>query len=259
MCKTVTKKSQISGLVITLNEENNIADCIKSLQCVCDDIVIVDSFSTDNTAAIAKQLGATVLVQKFLGDGPQRSAGLPHCKHEWILNLDADERLEKDCVDFIRSLNLKTLPTDVYEFRRLNYIGNKLTRHAGQYPDYVARLFNKTSANFSNKQTHTKVQGHSHIKVNAHITHYSYTDYADLYTRQCRYAVQMGKELGKTNQSFISPFSPIIHGTWSFFRHFLLKKGFLAGFLGLNISMAKSMGSFIKYVVAIDQQKKRSR
>ena len=110
------------------------------------------------------------------------------------------------------------------------------------YPDYVARLFNKKTANFSNKQTHTKVQGLCHKRLNAHITHYSYSDYADLFARQCKYATQTGRELGESSHP-ISPVSPVIHGTWSFFRHYFLKKGFLAGHLGLNISMAKSMNA----------------
>lgn len=258
MTSTAPLSKPISGLVITFNEEKNIENCIKSLQCVCDDIVIVDSLSSDNTVALAKQLGATVVEQKFLGDGPQRSAGLPYCKHDWILNLDADERLEDDCIKVIKTLDFNKSTTDVYELRRHNYIGDKLTLYAGQYPDYVARLFNKKTANFSNKQTHTKVQGLCHKRLNAHITHYSYSDYADLFARQCKYATQTGRELGESSHP-ISPVSPVIHGTWSFFRHYFLKKGFLAGHLGLNISMAKSMGSFLKYVVAIDSRNKKNR
>ena len=244
----------ISGLIITLNEEKNIEDCIKSLFKVCDDIVVVDSFSSDKTSEIAKKLGATVVLQKFLGDGPQRSVGLHYCKHDWVLNLDADERLEKDCIEAIENLNLINSSCDVYEFKRNNYIGKKLTKYAGQYPDYVARLFNKSTADFTPKKTHTKVIGHSSKKINAHITHYSYSDYADLFTRQCKYATQIGKELGKSKKN-IPSYSPILHCTWSFIRHFILKRGFLAGYLGLNISIAKSLGSYIKYVVAIDTQK----
>ena len=79
----------ISGLVITLNEAHNITDCIRSMKRICDDIVVVDSGSTDGTIELAREHGALVIVQKpFLGDGLQRSLGLPHCRHQWVLNLE---------------------------------------------------------------------------------------------------------------------------------------------------------------------------
>ena len=91
----------ISGLVITFNEEKNIGKCIDALFEVCDEVIIVDSLSTDNTVKIAEEKGAKVISQKFLGDGPQRTHGLPFCKNDWILNLDADEFLDKDAKEFI--------------------------------------------------------------------------------------------------------------------------------------------------------------
>lgn len=122
----------ISGLVITFNEEANIRDSILSLKTVCDDIVVVDSCFQDNTVEIAKSLGATVLIQPFLGDGPQCIFGLPHCQHPWVLNLDADERLEDDAIVAIKQLSLGQDGVDVYELRRNNYIGDRLTHLAGQ-------------------------------------------------------------------------------------------------------------------------------
>jgi len=91
----------ISGLVITFNEEKNIGKCIDALFKVCDEVIIVDSKSKDETVAIAESKGAKVISQAFLGDGPQRIVGLPYCKNNWILNLDADEFLDKDAIAFI--------------------------------------------------------------------------------------------------------------------------------------------------------------
>lgn len=107
--------TQISGLVITLNEAHNIVDCLRSMRKPCDDIVVVDSGSSDGTVELARQEGATVIVQvPFLGDGPQRSHGLPY-RHAWVLNLDADERLEQDLIDYIRRTDLDSLGVDLVE------------------------------------------------------------------------------------------------------------------------------------------------
>ena len=91
----------ISGLVITYNEEKNIGKCIDALFKVCDEVIIVDSLSKDRTVEIAKEKGGIVISKAFLGDGPQRTHGLPHCKNDWILNLDADEFLDTDAEEFI--------------------------------------------------------------------------------------------------------------------------------------------------------------
>ena len=97
---------KISGLIITLNEEIHIKECVQSMLQVCDDIVIVDSLSIDKTCDIANKLGATVVKQEYLGDGPQRSHGLKFCKHEWVLNIDADERVDEEMANEIQQMNL---------------------------------------------------------------------------------------------------------------------------------------------------------
>ena len=242
---------KISGLIITFNEERNIKDCITSLLAVCEDVVVVDSCSTDKTVEIAESLGATVLIQPFLGDGPQRIHGLPHCKNDWVLNLDADERLEDDCIQTIQSLNLGEDGIDVYEIKRNNYIGTHITHHAGQYPDYVARLFNKQTANFSPVRAHTRVKGTKHKLLNCHIKHFSYKNWSDLFSRQCKYATWGAEELAKRNKK-LSAFSPFTHGFWSFFRHYFIKCGYLAGLDGLTISVAKAIGAYLKYAHAIE-------
>lgn len=248
---TYRANQKISGLIITFNEEHNIKDCILSLLSVCDDVVVVDSCSVDGTVEIAKSLDATVLTQPFLGDGPQRIHGLPHCKHQWVLNLDADERLEEDSIQAIQSLNLAEDDVDVYEFKRNNFIGTHITRYAGQYPDYVARLFHQQTANFSPVRAHTRVKGAKHKRLNCHIKHFSYKNWSDLFSRQCKYATWGAEELAKRNKK-LSALSPFTHGLWSFFRHYFVKCGYLAGLDGLTISVAKAIGAYLKYAHAIE-------
>ena len=133
----------ISGLVITYNEEKMIGKCIDSLFKVCDEVIVVDSFSKDKTVEIAKSKGATVISQKFLGDGPQRTHGLPFCKNDWILNLDADEFLDLDAEAFILKEKYLEGNFDGFSFRIKNFLGDKLIYFAGWYPDHKVRFFNK--------------------------------------------------------------------------------------------------------------------
>ncbi|NDV13468.1 glycosyltransferase family 2 protein [Crenobacter caeni] len=249
---------KISGLVISFNEEHNIVDCLRSLKQVCDDVVVVDSCSTDRTVELARAEGATVLIQPFLGDGPQRIHGLPHCRHDWVVNLDADERLEPDLVDWLRRTDLDVLACDVVDSRRRNYIGERTTRFGGQYPDYVSRIFNRTRAAFSPVVAHTRVTGSRHIRIPCHITHYSYRDYADLFARQVKYAKWMADNLAERGKP-VSPLSAPLHGFWSFFRHYVVKLGFLAGQDGLAIALGKGVGSYLKYAHAAEQIKRKAR
>ncbi|MCG9026540.1 glycosyltransferase family 2 protein [Laribacter hongkongensis] len=249
--------TQISGLVITLNEAHNIVDCLRSMKTVCDDIVVVDSGSSDGTVELARQEGATVIVQvPFLGDGPQRSHGLPYCRHAWVLNLDADERLEQDLIDYISRTDLDSLGVDLVETRRRNYIGQRFTPYAGQYPDYVKRLFNRLKADFTPVTAHTYIQASSFIRINAHIIHYSYRDYPDMVVK-CKYAGWLARNLADSNKP-LHVWQPVAHGTWAFIRHYFVKAGFLAGLDGLTLSICKGLGSYLKYANAIEIRRSRA-
>ena len=225
--------NEISGLVITLNESRNIVDCLRSMKQICDDIVVVDSGSIDNTVELAKAEGATVIVQKpFLGDGPQRTHGLPYCRHQWILNLDADERLEDDFVQYVKRTNLDDLGVDLIQTRRRNLIGDRFTPHVGQYPDYVKRLFRKDRAWFIPVVAHTYVE------------------------EKCKYAGWLAKNLADSDKRLYS-WQPFMHGFWSFLSHYVFKSGFLVGLDGLTLSICKGVGAYLKYAHAIEIRRAR--
>lgn len=243
--------TNISGLVITFNESRNIVDCIRSLKRVCDDVVVVDSLSSDDTVALAQAEGATVIRQPFLGDGPQRSVGLPHCRHDWVLNLDADERLEDDLAAWLSGTDLDALPADAVESRRRNFVGDRTTRHAGQYPDYVLRIFNRHRADFKPVVAHTRIQAARVTRVEGHITHFSYRDYADIFSRACLYANWMAKELA-TSSKPVRGWHPMLHGISAFLKHYVIKTGFLAGLDGLTLSLGKALASYLKYARALE-------
>ena len=112
---------KISGTIITLNNENLITDCIISLKKVCDEIIVLDSLSVDKTTEIAKELGAKVYFQEFLGDGPQKKLASSYASNDWVFSLDADERLEDDLIEFLNSLKLGSSNYSAYSFRRRNF------------------------------------------------------------------------------------------------------------------------------------------
>ena len=248
----------ISGLIITFNEENNIHACIDSLHPVCDEIIVIDSYSNDNTVEIARAAGAKVLLQQFLGDGPQRTYGLQYCNNDWVLNIDADERLEEGTIDQIKLLNLAVTIFEAFEFRRKNILHGKWIKVAGWYPDYVRRLFNKTHIDFSQVQMHTKILTKKSKKLDCHIVHYSFRDYSDMLTILNRYSTLKAMDLFEERKK-VYIISPFTHAFFSFLKHFFIKRGFLAGLDGFVISALNSMGSFFKYakVLELYQEEKK--
>ncbi len=251
---------KISGLVITLNEEKNISDCLTSLFLICDDVVVIDSYSSDETKKIAQKLGALVILQEFLGDGPQRSFGLGYCKNKWVLNLDADERLDDALIREIKILDLDNSQFDSYEFKRKSIFHNKWIKGSGWYPNYVRRLFNKTKVGFLSLRTHTKIQSNNFQRLlKGHIIHYSYKNYAEMVHIMNRYSSWQAEEMHAFNRNS-GVLRAFYHGIFSFIKHYLLKRGFLDGLDGFNISLFKGIGSYLKYIKLheLNQNKKNS-
>ncbi len=245
--------TKISGLVITYNEERHIRACLESLWPVCDEIIVVDSLSTDATVAIATEMGATVYPQAFLGYGPQKNHGLSHCRHAWVLSLDADERLDTDAVNTIQQLDLAKHPDAAYSLRRKNLFHGKWIRCTSWYPDQVVRLFNREHAQFSAAQCHEKVETNRHTALDAHIIHYSYTDYHDMLHKLNKYSTQYA--LDQAGKKKVSVFAPPLHGLFAFLKNYLLKGGIGCGFDGLTISLLNALGSYLKYAKLLEQQR----
>lgn len=244
----------LSGLIITLNEEKHIADCIDSLKRICDDVVVVDSLSDDRTAEIATEHGATVVKQAFLGDGPQRNAGLAYCKHDWVICIDADERLDDDLVNELQGLNPGEGGVEAYEMRRKNFLHDQWIRVAGQYPDYICRLFNKTATRMSEDYTHTRITTQKLGRLSGHFLHYSFDNYANMLDKLNLYSDYQSQTLFERGKK-VSRFAPFLHGLYAFIKFYFLRRGFVAGLDGLTLSMLNAMGSYFKYAKLIEKQR----
>ncbi len=246
---------QITANIITLNEEHNIAACITSLQAVADEIIVIDSNSSDKTVEIAESLGAIVVSQAYLGDGPQKNVVLKHASFNWILSLDADERLDDEMAESIATLKKhNTTHPEAYSFKRKNYIGDRWIQHCGWYPDVCIRLYQKDHARFKDVAGHSSVQAKGVKKLSGNIIHYSYKNYHDLLYKTNRFSSRGAKMLLDKNRK-VNGFSPFVHFMAAFFRKYLLQKGFLQGLDGLTISLTASINSYMKYAKLIEMRK----
>ena len=244
----------ISGLVITYNEEKMIGKCIDALFEVCDEVIIVDSLSKDRTVEIAQEKGAKVISQSFLGDGPQRIVGIPNCKNDWILNLDADEFLDADAKDFMKKGSFYTSDFDAYSFKTKNFLQDKIINFAGWYPDRKVRFFNKNTASPSKDIVHQKVVYTKLHKLNVHLLHYGSNSFFQIIDKKNQYAQWNAEQLYGQGKR-VSAFKPVLNGLVSFIRCYFFKKGILNGIDGLTISLTQGYFSYIKYANLVQLQK----
>lgn len=244
----------ISGLVITFNEEKNIGKCIDALFEVCDEVIVVDSLSKDQTVAIAESKGAKVISQAFLGDGPQRTHGLPFCKNEWILNLDADEFLDADAKAFIVNQKYLTGTYDAFSFRVKNFLADELIDFSGWYPDSKVRFFNKKTAHPSDAKVHQKIIATNEKKVAVHILHYGWSSFDQILAKKNQYSTWHAQQLFDQGKR-INSWKPVLNGTVAFIRCYFFKKGIFNGLDGLTIAMIQAFFSYMKYAKLLKLQR----
>lgn len=241
-------KIPISVAIIAQNEEDNISNCIKSVNWA-EEIVVIDGGSTDKTIEICKELGARVIEHSWPGHIQQKNYAIDRCSGDWILSLDADERASEEMAEFIKQLFKSGEPEqDGYYFpRKVFYLG-KWINHSGWYPDYKLRLFRKDRARWTGYNPHDRIEleGKSK-KAKVDILHYPYKSLTDHLDRINSYTTIMAGELrdkGKKSNLLKIIFNPYFR----FLRAYFLKLGFLDGFHGIIISIISSYYVFLKYL-----------
>ena len=251
MEKQPRPRPAISGSITTLNEEHNITDCIRSLQRVCDEIIVVDSLSNDRTVEIAKSLGAKVIPQEYLGDGPQKNVSLAYVKNDWILSLDADERLDDEAVESIKALDLGASREPSYGFRKKNYIGSRWISCSGLYPDIRGRLYNRHRTRWDTALGHTRLVIRSTCLLEGHLLHYAYRDYSHYLEKIFKYSKRGAKMLYDQGKSS-TPLKAAFHGFGSFIKNYLLRRGCVGGLDGLTVSLIAAVASYMKYAYLVE-------
>ncbi|WP_456268905.1 glycosyltransferase family 2 protein [Kushneria sp. AK178] len=255
MTTTGAARPPITGVVITLNEAANIEACLASLGRVCDELIVVDSGSVDDTGALARAVGARVIEQPYLGDGPQKNVGPKAATHRWVLSLDADERLTDEAVAAINALALADTGHDGFALRRRNFIGSRWVKRCGWYPDYCLRLFDRERTAFSDSRQHSSVQAQSPHELDADIEHYSFANLAELFTKAGgRFSTRAAKIMYLKGKK-VNACSPFIHGANAFLRKYLFQRGFMAGLDGLSVSLSAGINAYLKYAKLLEFQR----
>lgn len=242
---------KISFVLITLNEEENLPRCLKSCADLADEIVILDSGSTDRTKEIATEYGARFEEQDWLGYVGQKNMAVLLAKNEWVLSLDADEELSPDLRNEIQSIIYEGAPENINGFsmpRCVEYEGRWI-RYGDWYPDRVIRLFKKSAAKFEGGKVHERLVLEGGMKELQHnINHYSFKDRSDHWARCQKYA-RLWAETEHERGHKVGPFAPISHAFFRWLRGYLLKMGFLDGAQGFRIANYCAAEVKLKYEI----------
>jgi glycosyltransferase involved in cell wall biosynthesis len=238
---------KLSVIIITFNEEKNIERCLASVKTIADEIVVVDSFSTDKTKEICLKYGVKFIEHEFDGHIEQKNWAISQSSSPYILSLDADEALTAELIQEIQQIK-NNWQFDGYSFNRLtNYCG-KWIKHCGWYPDVKLRLFDSKKGSWKGTNPHDRYEVDTKYTkhINHDILHYSYYSIFD-HIKQVNYftdvAAKAAFKEGKKSSVLYILVKPLV----KFLRDYFLKMGFLDGYYGFVISVISSHATFLKY------------
>ncbi|OQY01206.1 MAG: alpha-L-glycero-D-manno-heptose beta-1,4-glucosyltransferase [Desulfobacteraceae bacterium 4572_130] len=247
----------ISAYIIAFNEEEKIGAAVKSVKWA-DEIIVVDSNSTDKTVEIAESLGAKVVQIPFKGFGDLRNKAMQACTYDWIFSLDSDERCTKEAEQEIKKIVIDKDSVDAYYIPRKNFFMGKWIKHSGFYPDYrQPQLFKKGTLVFKNDPVHERFEIKTLKPVGYfknHIYQIPYKSLEEILSKANRYS-SLGAD--KLDQAGKKPamYKALLHGIWAFFDHFIMKLGFLDAWPGFIIAFSNFEGTFYKYAKLYENKK----
>ena len=243
---------KISACLITLNEERNLPRCLKSVAPLADEILVIDSGSTDRTREIAREFGARVMEQPWLGYVGQKNFALDQAAQAWVLSIDADEEISSELAAAIARVkadpacDLPAAPNG-YEVSRLVFYRGRWIRHGDWYPDRLVRLFRREAARFRGGRVHEKLElPGAHPILPGHLHHFTYDHAADRARRRAVYAAlwaQSAQEEGRR----AAPWSDPVHALARLAKGFILKRGFLDGAVGWDVAWGNAQETALKY------------
>ena len=240
------KKIPLSVVIITKNEASNIGECLKSVS-FAEEIIVIDSGSTDNTVEIAKSYGAKVFIEEWKGFGAQKQSGVEKATYRWVLSIDADERIPKDTAEIIsRLVFTSSSEITAYSFCRKNFFRGRWIKGCGWWPDRVIRLFDKTAGRFEGKVHEKWIVKRGKVKALTCVIEHYHKSFSKFLQKVNLYSTLSAMEL---YQKGVTPawWKPFVHGAWRFFYSYVLKIGFLYGLDGFVISFCNGLGTFFKY------------
>ncbi|MCK9273517.1 MAG: glycosyltransferase family 2 protein [Syntrophales bacterium] len=251
------RKIPLSVAIITKNESENLPECLATVT-FADQVVIVDSGSTDNTREIASERGCSVFIEPWKGFGLQKQSALDKCTNPWILVLDADERIPAGTAGVIKEIVVqKKGLAKGYSFCRRNYFKGRWIRRFGWWPDPVIRLFRNGYGRISSVTVHEAVEVNGPVKrLDAIIDHYTESNLSRLLMKIDQYST-LGAEEALRAGKRSSVYNASVRAFLVFMQNYILRGGFLEGSQGLTLSITDSVNKFFKYA-KLDELKKNS-
>ncbi len=239
-------KNKISAVIITKNEEANIGRCLNSLGWV-DEIVVVDSGSTDKTIEICKEYNCQIVISEWLGFGKTKKLAVDSATNNWILSIDSDEEVTHELENKIKEILINPKSNGYRINRRSFYLG-RMINHCGWNFDYPLRLFNKKHGNFNDKEVHESVEiGDEVGRIEYPLLHYTYPTLEGHIVKANRYSSLQAKELYEKNKNYSFFLIPVFVIN-KFINMYILKAGFLDGKEGFILSYISAFGVFLKYI-----------
>lgn len=238
---------KISAVIIAKNEERSLPACLDSLGWV-DEIVLLDSCSSDRTREIAAAHGARVAESgEWPGFGPQKNRAIDLATGDWILSIDADERVTPQLAAEIRAA-IAQPGMDAFAMRRSSSYCGRAIRHSGWWPDWVTRVFRRGRARFSDDLVHERLVTRGRVeRLGAILLHESFVDLEDVLDKMNRYSSLGAEQLASTDRRG-GVGTALVHGLAAFVRTYLLRRGFLDGREGLMLAVSNAEGAYYKYV-----------
>jgi glycosyltransferase involved in cell wall biosynthesis len=247
MQSDLTSMTKLSIILITKNEAANIRACLDSVAWA-DEIVVVDSGSTDDTVAICKELGARVHVHDWPGFGVQKNRSLGYATKDWVLSLDADERVTPELRAEIQTILRSESASDAYLVPRLSNYCGRFMRHSGWYPDLLPRLFKRGKARFSDDLVHERliIEGDTG-ELKGMLLHYAFDDLEEVLHKVNQYS-SAGAAMMQRRGRQASLTGAVLRGLWSFVRTYVLRGGFLDGREGFMLAVSNAEGTYYRYL-----------
>lgn len=239
--------ASLSVIIITHNESRNIEACLRSVA-FADEVVVLDSGSTDDTVQLARAHGASVSTSAdWPGFGVQKNRALALARCDWVLSIDADERVTPELQAQIQAV-LSAPDCEAYDFPRLSSYCGQYMRHSGWYPDRVTRLFRRHAARFSDDLVHERLVASGRVgRLNSVLLHESFHNLESVLDKVNRYSSAGAQSF--LNKGRTSSFPKALgHGLWAFIRTYFLRMGFLDGWMGLALAISNAEGTYYRYL-----------
>lgn len=249
-------KLPLSVAIITKDEEQSLPDCLRSVS-FADDIVVVDSASADRTVEIARVAGCRVFNEPWKGYGPQKNMAVEKCRHDWVLILDADERVADGSREELeRAIKSPGAGVSAYSVKRRNFLNGRWIKRLGWWPDELVRLVRKDKGSFKTLVHERWTASGAVAPLNVFIEHHPFTGYEEMLKKLNEYSSLGAAELYRSGRraGTLAPFS---HAAAMFFKMYFLKLGFMEGFDGFIIAATNAGGSFFKYAKLRELQKSK--